>query len=87
VSNADEEPAATPPSSATDAGPAADLLHPGTKVEVLGRFDGQWAGGFEVVSGGPEGYRLRRTSDGSELPAVFGPENLRRERRRQTWWV
>ena len=64
-----------------------DPLGPGTPVEVRNRFDGRWARGFEVVSGDALGYRVRRLSDGRELPSVFGLDEVRpRERKRGTWW-
>lgn len=59
---------------------------PGTRVEVLQRFDARWARGFEVVSCTDGGYRVRRSSDNAELPGVFTFEDVRRERRRDTWW-
>jgi hypothetical protein len=60
---------------------------PGDRVEVRSRFDRRWARGFEVVAAGAEGYRIRRLSDGSELPAVFGADEIRPERHRQgMWW-
>jgi hypothetical protein len=30
---------------------------------------------------------VRRRSDGSILPVMFTEDDLREERRRQTWWV
>jgi hypothetical protein len=41
---------------------------PGTAIEVRNRFDGRWARGFEVVAADAAGYRVRRLSDGNELP-------------------
>jgi hypothetical protein len=36
----------------------------------------------------PDGYRVRRLSDGSVLPVVFTPEDLRKERKKQgLWWA
>ena len=62
-------------------------LAPGTAVEVRNRFDGRWARGFEVVAADAVGYRVRRLSDGRELPSVFGLDDVRpRERKRGTWW-
>ncbi len=61
-------------------------FEPGTRVEVLQRFDARWARGFEVVSVVDGGYRVKRTSDSAELPAVFPASEVRRERRRDTWW-
>jgi hypothetical protein len=65
-----------------------DRLAEGTKVEVRSRFDGRWSRGFVIVSGDADGYRVRRKSDGSILPAVFAPGDVRVERRRQgMWWA
>lgn len=64
-----------------------ERVEPGARVEVRSRFEGRWARGFEVVEVVPDGYRLRRRSDGSVLPAVFAPDDVRAERRRQgLWW-
>jgi hypothetical protein len=63
----------------------------GTRVEVRNRFDSRWSKGFEVAAIEKEidGVRvqLRRRSDGALLPAWFTPDELREERRRETWWV
>jgi hypothetical protein len=64
----------------------ADALPPGTRVEVRKRFDASWARGFEVIRIGEHGYRLRRLSDGYELPADFAAEEVRRERPRNDFW-
>jgi hypothetical protein len=63
-------------------------LGPGVAVEVRNRFDGRWARGFEVVAHGPEGFRIRRISDGQELPTLFAPREVRPpgERRAARWW-
>ncbi len=61
-------------------------LAPGTRVEVRTVFDRSWASGFEVESQEEEGYRLRRSSDGTLLPAVFPFVDVRRERNRSMWW-
>lgn len=66
-------------------------LEPGTRVEVRNRFDGSWARGFEVadtlVTDASEvRYQLRRLSDSSILPEDFSRDELRRERRRQSFW-
>jgi hypothetical protein len=65
-----------------------DPIEPGTAIEVRNRFDGRWAKGFEVSAVVDEGYRVRRLSDGGELPTVFAFEVIRRprDRRRDTWW-
>jgi hypothetical protein len=67
--------------------PAEHAGQAGERVEVRSRFDGHWARGFEIVSGDAEGYRVRRLSDGSELPVVFTVDEVRPERRREgMWW-
>lgn len=58
-----------------DIGP--DHIGAGTAVEVQCRFDQRWTRGFTVVDVTREGYRLRRQSDGSVLPAWFPREQLR----------
>lgn len=66
-------------------------METGTRVEVRSRFDRAWARGFEVAEQvqGAAGYRIRRRSDGSVLPVVFPPDDVRAERRRTNdmWWV
>ena len=62
-------------------------LEPGMRVEVRRRFDQHWARGFEVVEATDGGYRIKRLSDGVELPTVFTADDVRRERKRQgMWW-
>ena len=62
------------------------LMKPGTRVEVRSRFDQRWSRGFEIVDAEGDGYRIRRLSDGEELPVVFGADEVRRERRQGLWW-
>jgi len=63
-------------------------MRPGTRVEVRSTFDGSWVEGFEVVSTDDDGsLHLRRLSDGEVLPTSFPPDAVRRERRREMWWV
>lgn len=50
-------------------------------------FDGSWASGYLVAAIDDDGIRLRRRSDGEELPATFPPEVVRREHRHAMWWV
>lgn len=76
--------AAVPPSPAAVPGPPA--LAAGDKVEVRRRLDGAWARGFEVLAATDAGYRLRRLSDGVELPTVLPAADVRKERKRSTWW-
>lgn len=66
---------------------AVDPLPTGTRVEVRNGFDRSWSNGFEVIGHAAGGYRLRRHSDGAELPGIFTTDDVRRERRRSTWWV
>jgi hypothetical protein len=63
-------------------------LLPGSRVEVRKRFDASWARGFEVVDRTERGYRVRRLSDGAELPADFSGDDLRPEKHRSNdmWW-
>ena len=60
------------------------MIEHGTLVEVRSRFDGSWAGGFEVTRTARRGaslvYELRRLSDGAILPAGFGEQDVRRAR-------
>jgi hypothetical protein len=62
------------------------VLTPGTRVEVRNRLDGDWSRGFVIIDGDARGYRLRRLSDGGELPLAFTDDEVRKERRRGTWW-
>jgi len=68
------------------ADPSPDALPPGTAVEIRRRLDGQWARGFEVIGAADDGYRVRRLSDGQELPVVIAADDLRVQRKRSTWW-
>lgn len=61
-------------------------LAPGTTVEVRSSFDRNWSKGFEVVEVIGTTYKLRRLSDGAELPGTFRRDDLRRERRGGQWW-
>lgn len=68
--------------------PDGATLAIGTPVEVRRRFDYSWARGFEIAEVVDTGYRLKRKSDGSILPADFVFEDVRAERRRQgMWWA
>jgi hypothetical protein len=53
------------------------MLHAGTRVEVRGRFMGNWARGFEVATTTARGYLVRRTSDRCVLPAQFDVNDVR----------
>jgi hypothetical protein len=66
----------------------AETLTKGDKVEVRNRFDAQWARGFEVTAVSAKGVRVRRLSDGEELPVTFATEDVRAERKRSSmWWI
>ena len=70
-----------------DAAERGESLEAGMRVEVRRRFDQHWARGFEIVAVTESGYRLKRLSDGIELPTEFTPDDVRRERKRQgMWW-
>ena len=73
--------------SAVDPAERGESLEAGMRVEVRSRFDQRWSRGFELVAVTEGGYRLKRLSDGMELPTEFSPEDVRRERKRQgMWW-
>lgn len=63
----------------------ASSLPQGTPVQVRDRFEFAFRSGFEVSSFTPAGYRLRRRSDGVELPIDFAPTDVRPEVQRSTW--
>ena len=65
-----------PPKPFFAAPPAAGLLPAGSSVRVRNTL-GSWAGGFEVVSVTPNGYLLRRVSDGYLLPTPISREVVR----------
>ena len=52
-------------------------LQLGEAVEVHTKFNDKWVAGFEVAEIVANGYRVRRTSDGSLLPNVTGGNDLR----------
>ncbi len=60
-----------------DTTPAADSFLPGSRVEVRTRFEGQWAGGYEYLGVGDGGVRVRRRSDGFEIPRHFENDDIR----------
>ena len=61
-------------------------LPPGTRVEIRSSLDQRWKQGFEVADVDGDTVRLRRLSDKSVLPVPFAKDEVRRERRRNTWW-
>lgn len=66
---------------------AGPVLEPGTRVEVRDAYVGGWNRGFTVEEAVDGGYRVRRQSDQSVLPAVLPASSVRRERRTSMWWV
>jgi hypothetical protein len=61
-------------------------LAPGTQIDVRNRYQGTWTRGFEVAEITPDGYRIRRLSDGSILSELFSRDDVRRQRSRQGFW-
>lgn len=55
----------------------AEGLEPGTEVEVRTRFTGEWAVGLGVVAVVGGGVKIRRHRDGTVLPQLFGPDEVR----------
>lgn len=62
------------------------LVEVGAKVEVRSGFDQTWQPGFVVDEITDRGYLLCREVDGSVLPEL-PHDRVRRERKRETWWV
>jgi len=62
------------------------MLPAGTRVEVRRRFDDKWSKGFVVSGTTNEGYLVRRPSDGEELPVIIDADDVRKERKNNTWW-
>lgn len=58
----------------------------GTRVEVRVRYDGTWSPGFEVAGIEDDGYRIKRMTDGTVLPSLFGDDEVRREPSRPATW-
>lgn len=77
---------AAPDTPTSPAPLAPPVFESGDKVEVRRRFDDKWARGFEVVEATDTGYRLRRLSDGVELPTTFPNNDVRKEKKREFWW-
>jgi hypothetical protein len=70
--------------STTRPGTIGLALLAGTPVEVQNRFTASWCGGFEIVEAVPDPvcihYRIRRTSDGTIIPDLFGETHVRPRR-------
>lgn len=71
--------------------PTRQPYAPGTAVEIRNQFDRSWSSGFVVESlAGNGNYFVARSSDGSVLPAEFGPSDVRRVKKKSKnsmWWV
>ena len=63
----------------------AEWLPQGTPVQVRNRFEFTFRSGFEVSSATDAGYRLRRRSDGVELPVDSPATEVRPEARTANW--
>jgi hypothetical protein len=63
----------------------AGRLPQGTPVQVRDRFEFAFRSGFEVSSATEVGYRLRRRSDGVELPMDFPVNDVRPEGNHPNW--
>lgn len=63
-----------------------DRLLPGTRVEVRSTLERRWSRGFEVIEATDGGYRVRRLTDNADLPVEIAPADVRKERKRGTWW-
>src|SRR4051812_2175355 len=63
----------------------ASRLPLGTHVQVRDRFEFAFRSGFEVIKSTAAGYRLRRRSDGVELPVVFPDDEVRPDTVGQGW--
>jgi hypothetical protein len=55
-----------------------DELRVGTRVDVHTRYEvGRWAPGFTIAEVRPNGYRIRRASDGAVLSETIRAEEIR----------
>jgi hypothetical protein len=57
-------------------------LGPGTEVEVRTHYLETWARGFEITSIEGDCARVRRRSDGVQLPVTIPVERLRQDQAR-----
>ena len=60
-------------------------LPSGTPVQVRDRFEFAFRSGFEVSETTDAGYRLRRRSDGVELPVEFSINDVRQDSPDRSW--
>jgi hypothetical protein len=67
---------------------APSVLPAGTSIEVRCHLNCPWSPGFEieeaVLVDDEVGYRIRRAASSRALPAVFGPDYIRRLGRRSS---
>ena len=64
-----------------------ERLEVGARVEVRRRFDQHWSRGFEIAEVCPNGYRLKRLSDGSVIGTEFSDEEVRPQQKKSgLWW-
>jgi len=63
----------------------ATWLPLGTPVQVRDRFEFAFRSGFEVSEATGAGYRLRRRSDGVELPVEFSTDEVRPDSAGKGW--
>lgn len=54
-----------------------ESIEVGDEVDVHTQFSDSWVPGFEIAEVIPEGYRVRRLSDGSLLPGYTSESDLR----------
>lgn len=66
--------------------PSRQRLGIGAAVDVRCRFMGEWSEGFEVAERLDSGFRIRRLSDGSTLPDVFGFDDVRARCALASWF-
>lgn len=63
----------------------------GDRVEVRSRFDQRWSRGFLIADilevNGRLQFQIQRRSDNSLLPTLFTSEEVREEKKRETWWL
>jgi hypothetical protein len=52
-------------------------LREGEAVQVHTKYNDTWVRGFEIAEVLEDGYRVRRTSDGSLLPNLTGEDDVR----------
>jgi hypothetical protein len=55
----------------------ARVLQVGELVELHTRYNDSWVSGFEIAEVVGDGYRVRRTSDGTLLPDLTGEADVR----------